>query len=39
MHRKVSMCFLGEIELLVMTICDKFVKLMVVMNFEKNWNL
>lgn|GEM_PF-4040972 len=39
MHRKISMCFLDEIKLLMMTTCDKFVKLMLVMNFEKNWNL
>lgn len=39
MHRKISMCFLSEINLLMMTTCDKFVKLMLVMNFEKNWNL
>ena len=39
MHRKISMCFFSEINLLMMTTCDKFVKLMLVMNFEKNWNL
>ncbi len=32
MHRKISMCFLDEIKLLMMTTCDKFVKLMLVMS-------